>query len=347
MTALDPSTATRVLEMPTGLSFATLAFGDATISIGGAGSTSQPVEITEYGHPAIPREGTGVLSPLKSAAVVSPPDGWTLMVAFDGITSPLSPLDVLSASWVHLATGYDSATQVIAGIDDLASTPVTYAAALDGQPVVFIISASGVDDCFFGTDAEGVLATASPMSSPSSQVDGELTLGSSGPQRILGMWMWEAAALSQVDAVDTAAAIASELSAPAPVASSIGSTYTSAAMQAIIGPNHAATIPDVLWGGWLDTAGDVVAMTHLPVPHSSFGPVANGVENTSSIDAGVLPAGVPPLYFGLFDAETGGALVAFCTVTYDTVTPPSPGDPMQFPDAALAFVIDPATFPGA
>lgn len=114
----------------------------------------------------------------------------------------------------------------------------------------------------------------------------------------------------------------------------IGSTYTSKAVQAVIGPAHSSVIPDVLWSGWLDASLAVLGMTGMTVSHDDFGPITGGVANISDIDAGTAPVGTIA-HFAVFDAATSGALVAYASVTFAST--PTTGDPLVFAPAALEF----------
>lgn len=114
----------------------------------------------------------------------------------------------------------------------------------------------------------------------------------------------------------------------------IGDNYLSRAVQAIIGPNHALTIPDVLWGGFLDENLDLIAMTGQTVPHAAFGPTDTGVTNITPIECGVAGAGWDIRAFGLFDASAGGSLVALAVL--------SPATPDE--DETLIFNVGDLTF---
>lgn len=114
----------------------------------------------------------------------------------------------------------------------------------------------------------------------------------------------------------------------------IGPAYKSAAIQAVLGEGHSQVIPDVLHAGWLDSSLDLIAMAGVIVPHEAFGEDGDGVSNIALLDAGVCPATVPD-YFALFDAETGGDIVAYAPVTFDDT--PAEGDPIAFAAGALTF----------
>lgn len=114
----------------------------------------------------------------------------------------------------------------------------------------------------------------------------------------------------------------------------IGATYQSLAVQAVLGPAHSALIPDVLWSGWLDGSGAVLAMTGLTVSHDSFGESGAGVANIDTLDGGLCPAAVPAR-FGLFDAASGGDVIAYAPVTFDVT--PVEDDPLTFAPGDLTF----------
>ena len=56
----------------------------------------------------------------------------------------------------------------------------------------------------------------------------------------------------------------------------IGAGYLSVAAQAILGPSHSDLVPSVLWLGWLDDAGALIATTGTSVTHAVFGPATDG-----------------------------------------------------------------------
>lgn len=342
MTALDPSSADRVLAMPGGASFTSLPFGDVAFEAYQA--ASQSVETTAYGFPAIRRDGGGTPTALQldTTGPITPPAAWTLMVAFDSVDEmALGPASLLESPWVQVVAGPEFAPMVLAGLQNIApnSPPRFFDPALDGEPVVFVVSASSVEDCFFATDREGVLFTGDPMASPGDQTAGALSLPNSGEQRLLGMWLWEGDALSQADAVDTAQAIAATLRGEGPSPepsgpSTVGEGYRAAVVQSVFGAAASGVIPSVLWGAWLDDELNVLATTGVEVSQTAFDPTPTGVANTVIIDGGVCPASVPA-HFALLDAEVDGQIVAYAPVTFGSE--PEPGDPIAFAPGALAF----------
>jgi hypothetical protein len=116
----------------------------------------------------------------------------------------------------------------------------------------------------------------------------------------------------------------------------IGSTYRSKAAQAVLGPSHSGLIPEVLWTGWLDATGTLVAMTGLTVAHSLFGPATNGVTNTATVDCGVAGTGWSIKALGLFDAAAGVLIVA---ADLPAVLTPALNDALVFEPGNLLFVV--------
>ena len=114
----------------------------------------------------------------------------------------------------------------------------------------------------------------------------------------------------------------------------IHDAYKSGATQAILGPGHGATIPDVLWGGFLDATLTLLGMTGTTVNHNSFGATATGVDNIEIIDAGVAGAGWAPEWFGLFDGSSGAQLVLAIPITPFS---PAAGDSMIFAVGDLVY----------
>lgn len=112
----------------------------------------------------------------------------------------------------------------------------------------------------------------------------------------------------------------------------IGTAYQPAAMAAVIGPNHSAEIPAVLWGAWLDASDVVLAETGATVAHTAFGTDAAGVVNIAEVAGGTLPASAAK--FALMDASSGGNIVA---ATDSIATDADPGDVVVFPAGSLTF----------
>lgn len=337
MAVLNPTTATRVLDIPEGSEFTTLPFGDTFLA--GWNQEPQPLETTEYGFPAIRRQTAEppYPSPLTTDTDLVAPAAWTLMIALDSVDE-MTTVNVFTGSLVTLVADATSSPVANAGETMIVSgTPVDFSPPLDGKPVVFVISGSDVDDCYFANDRQGILATAPPMASPAQ--DGPLGIDNSSYHRVLGMWLWEDGALSQQDAVDTAQAIAAMLSddtTPVAAASTVGPAYAATVAQSILGPYRAPGFPDTMWGGWLDSDGNLLAMTGVEVPHSAFSPTASGVTNIAAIDAGLMPAG-GPTRFGLFDAESGGDLIIYCEASFDET--PAEGTPVSAVPGALHYVV--------
>lgn len=116
----------------------------------------------------------------------------------------------------------------------------------------------------------------------------------------------------------------------------IGPTWRSRAVQAILGPARSQLVPAVLWTGWLDASGDVIAMTGLSVTHEAFGPSGDGVANITLIDCGVADAGWEISALGLFDAAAGALIVSADLASPVTTTD---GQELTIAPGALTFVI--------
>lgn len=353
MTALDPSTADRVLDIPDGdLGPTGIPFGDATFAAPSADGGSVPfqkAELTEHGFYAYPRDKNA--QPNDVAFLVTtafaPADDWTLMVAFDNADGKTTVDPWVFATWGSIVGTSEDIFDVKAGATDLVAESTPLPAPLTAAPVVLFLTANQAES-FWGTSRDGVLATGAGTDGASSSAISFYEGASGyGGLRLLGMWMWEGQALSQIDAADTAGAIAATLAGgslePPPLGapSTVGPSYTSRAAQAILGPAHSMVIPEVLWGGWLDADGELIAMTGLPVAHDDFGPASNAVVNSVTVDAGLAPA-VTPTRFGLFDAASGGDLVIYAEISFDE--PPVEDEPQSFAPGTLAFVISPAGF---
>ena len=80
----------------------------------------------------------------------------------------------------------------------------------------------------------------------------------------------------------------------------IAPAYRSIAVQAILGPARSTLMPSVLWLGWLDDEGELVAMSGATISHEAFIPTDGGVENVDPIDGGLATG------FGPFVLSLGG-----------------------------------------
>lgn len=116
----------------------------------------------------------------------------------------------------------------------------------------------------------------------------------------------------------------------------IGALWRSRAVQAVLGPSRSALVPAVLWTGWLDSDGDLIAMTGLSVTHTAFGPSGDGVTNTTAIDCGVAEAGWEIAALGLFDAAAGALIVSADLGTPVTTTD---GQELTIAPGALTFAV--------
>jgi len=116
----------------------------------------------------------------------------------------------------------------------------------------------------------------------------------------------------------------------------IGTTYRSKAAQAVLGPAHSDLIPVVLWSGWLNAAGTLIAMTGLSVAHAAFGPTAGGVTNIATLDCGVAGTGWAIAGLGLFDAADGDLIVS---AALPSVLEPDAETPLVIPAGDLVFQV--------
>ncbi|WP_061960655.1 hypothetical protein [Demequina flava] len=354
MTALDPNSATRVVEFPSGeLTDTGVAFGPGGVTFSapftdGGTTPYQPVEVSAHGFNVLPRD-TSVDGDAAyvEASSFAPSDDWTLMVAFDQIASKgsVSPL-FFASGWGDIV---GSATQIVqataADVDLLPMGPTTLATPLSDAPVVVFLTANTVES-FFGTSLDGVVAAGAGTTGAATASALEFNTESGvGGMRLLGVWLWEGLAVSQADATDTAQYLAAVLNGEGPepptgAASTVGPSFASRVAQSIVGPNHGQLIPDVVWGAWMDDANTVIATTGVQVPHDAFGPGVNSATNISDVDAGLMPVTVPTR-FGIFDAADGGNLVIYAQVTWPDPVPVE-GDPVRFPPGALNFAVTPA-----
>ncbi len=117
----------------------------------------------------------------------------------------------------------------------------------------------------------------------------------------------------------------------------IGSAYRSRAVQAVLGPSRSPLIPSVLWLGWLDEDGDLVAMSGTTVSHDVFAALDDGVTNVVAIDAGAAGAGWTIAGVGLFDAASGGDLVV--SAVLDAPVSPDEDAPLTFEAGGLLFSV--------
>ncbi|MBO9555615.1 hypothetical protein [Cellulomonas sp.] len=117
----------------------------------------------------------------------------------------------------------------------------------------------------------------------------------------------------------------------------IGEAYRSRAVQAVLGPSHSELIPAVLWLGWLDGSGGLIAMSGTSVTHEVWGPSGDGVSNVVAIDAGAAGDGWGTLRgVGLFDAAVDGTLVVAAALGAPVT--PDEDEALAFEPGALVFV---------
>lgn len=345
MTALDPSTADRVLVIPTS-PFMSLPWGAgvtfAPHEVGDEGMVPSPdpypVTITPLGNVGIDSSETYLFSPTPWV----PTDNWTLIFAVEGLNTEdalaevYQIADALGMSPVHSPPPAEPQVTVYtfgahAGHPNPEFTPA---------PLNVFALTGNTAEAFAVSSGDGIIWTGTGGSADG--LDAPMFMDLRQGAALVGMWLWEGQALSQADVLDTVAAIHSVLSGgsgpdpdPEPSApSTIGPAYQSAVVQAVLGPSASEVMPNALWGAWLDDKLNVLAETGIELPQTVFGPTALGVANNVIIDGGPAPATVPA-FFALMDAETGGEIVAYAPVTFDG--DPSEGDPLAFAPGELAF----------
>lgn len=335
MTALDPSSADRVLAIPDASSTVNFNYGDVAL----ARIDSAPHVIVEsaHGFPAIPRGSLASGETLAADGPVVATGDYLVVMVFEG-------LDQLASSAypstyggpTTLVFGTDSIASIVASGNNLPGGP--WPSSLPAGQVAIAVALSD-GEVIAATSVHGVVGTAEALQGPSG---GPVMLdpdGGGNAALLLGMWMWDDLTVSAGDIVDTAVALADlfggddpdpEPSGP----STVGSAYRAAVVQAIFGPAASGVVPAVLWGAWLDDELNVLATTGVEVPQAAFGPTPTGVANIAIIDGGVCPSTVPTS-FALLDAEAGGQVVAYAPVTFGTE--PEPGDPIAFAPGTLVF----------
>ena len=116
----------------------------------------------------------------------------------------------------------------------------------------------------------------------------------------------------------------------------IGPTWRSRAVQAVLGPARSQLVPAVLWTGWLDSSGGLIAMTGLTVSHDAFGPAGDGVANTTAVDCGVAGAGWTIAAVGLFDAADGDLIVS---AALPAPVMPDEDEALMFEPGSLTFQV--------
>jgi hypothetical protein len=114
--------------------------------------------------------------------------------------------------------------------------------------------------------------------------------------------------------------------------------YRSIAMQSILGPAHSTLIPSVLWLGYLDAAGNLIAMVETPISHDSFGPNEDGVENIDPIDGGTAGESWVIDAVGLFADAEGTELIV--SAELDLPAEPEEDEEITFDVGDLQFYID-------
>jgi hypothetical protein len=101
----------------------------------------------------------------------------------------------------------------------------------------------------------------------------------------------------------------------------IGPAYRGKAARAILGSARSQLFPAVLWSGWLNTAGQLIAMTGVSHRNDDTVFGLNGWQIAA---------------LGLFDAADG-TLVA--SADLDTPATPAAGEPLFFAVGDLTFSV--------
>lgn len=117
----------------------------------------------------------------------------------------------------------------------------------------------------------------------------------------------------------------------------IGPEYQARSVAAQFGPSRSLLFPEVMWGAWLDDTLAVLGETGSQIFHDSLEMDQDGVVNSAVVNAGKIPAGTIA-YFAFMDAESGGNIIWYGTVTFDE--PPTVGDEYVFDvgDLQLPYV---------
>lgn len=119
--------------------------------------------------------------------------------------------------------------------------------------------------------------------------------------------------------------------------SDLGAAWRSRAVQALLGPSRSPLVPSLLWIGFLDGAGALVAMSGTSVTHDVRAPTADGVTNAVLIDAGTAGSGWTFSKVGLFDAPSGGDLMLAASLP--APQSPAEGEPLSIASGALTFAV--------
>ncbi len=117
----------------------------------------------------------------------------------------------------------------------------------------------------------------------------------------------------------------------------IAPAFRSTAVQAILGPARSGLVPSTLYVGWLDSSGDLIAMSGTTVSHDDFGPADNGVQNSVPLDCGVAGSGWNIHAVALFADAAGGALLMWAEL--DAPLTPDASAPLGFDIGDLRFTI--------
>jgi len=331
MTALDPTTATRVLTIPAEVSAESFGFGGVSFTKSGGGT--HPITTSIHGFPAIPR-GSSAGGDILASEEFLPAGDFTLIIALEGVdTVGSSAFPLIYNGPVYMV--FDETTITALNIADCYMGISAWPTALPPGAVVIALTAnSGAQ--FAATSMDGIIASVSQSPYPSTATMNLNVDDGGSTALLLGMWLWEGTTFSETDLADTATAIAATYNGEegGGVPSTIGAAYQAAVVQAVLGNVASGVLPTVLWGAWLDADLEVLDESGIAIPQDTFGATPDGVANTAIIDGGPCPATIPA-HFALMDAAAGGQIVAYAPVTFDAE--PSPGDALAFAPGELTF----------
>lgn len=117
----------------------------------------------------------------------------------------------------------------------------------------------------------------------------------------------------------------------------IGDAYQSVFAQAVLGPSRSLLIPEVLYLGWFDVDGELIAMSGTTVSHDVWDASDGGVVNNTTVDGGVAGDGWEIHGWGLFDAASDGDLLIGGDLS--VAVTPDEGDPLSFDPGTLTVSV--------
>lgn len=296
MTAIDPSTADRILAIPTS-PFTALPWGDATFipygfdmepAPGGA-----PVGVSPLGNPGIiyGESNEAVLADLTG---FTPSDDWTIIVAVEGPTDEhQAAVDVVNIGGAFVLStffGIETA-EVFATIN---GDETGQWIGSEKSPITVYAVTGNVTESFITFAGEGTLWQG-PGGSPAGMggpvvIDG-YTHDVGQFIHLVGLWMWEGVAFSQQDASDTVNAIAAAMGGTVPDPRATVDIVASAAFDAsarIDAPVEVAV--DMVASAALEVTAEDPPEIELPAPPEL---VPGGTQEPPEPPVFIIPPGVP------------------------------------------------------